>query len=447
MSNRLRQAVWSVALLGLLASGCGRTTELASPPPPAATSLTAASGLTSKDEIDGLDLASGPGDALHLVWRERRGLYGGNAGHERILYRRGHGRPLRWDAPVIVAEDTSGTPQVAVARDGVHVFAGARLHHWVLPEGGGPASDRGEMLASEAPIAGAFDAAAVGDAVTIFFLASDRSEDRNAYSLRWSAGEGVAPRTVVAAFPPAPSAAHPAPRLLPGADNTLVAAWANNTLAQHRDERTGATAYRAIGRVHAAWSRDGGRSWEREREVTTAPLASPVGAVAITGTPAAPAVFQGATSLVFSGWRDGAWDRPITVAAYTPGFLSSGSRTSAVAATQCEGSLALAWTDKRHQRSDRRWWKPLGGAPWSDSPDWINNDLFVLSGKAATHALAGAPASPQRLTAAGSLTSEVAIAHRDGELIVLRAGRARVRKSPDDAGAAPAIEQSRIPCD
>lgn len=443
MSNRLEKIVWSVTLPGLFASGCGRTAEPASPPLPAATSLSTASDLNSKDEIDGLDLAPGSSGALHLVWRERYGLYGGNARHDRILYRRGHGRPLRWDPPIVISDKAIGTPQVAIASDGVHVFAGAHLTHWALPEGGGPVSARGDMLGSEAPLAGAFDAVGIGDAVTIFYLASDRSRDRNAYSLRWSADAGTSSAVVETLSPGAP-AVQPLPRLLSGAGNALAAVWANNSLVERLDDRTGVTTYRSGGHVHAAWSRNGGRSWERVGKVTTTPLASPVGAVTIAGTPAAPVIAYGATSLLFSRWGEDGWEPPITL--IKPEFFSAGSR-AAIAATQCAEGFALTWTDKRNQGTDRRWWKPLGGVPWSDSPDWINNDLFVLLGNAATRALAGEPASPRRLTVSGSLTSEVAIAHRDGELIVLRVGRADARKSPDDAGAMPAIEQSSIPCD
>lgn len=106
----------------------------------------------------------------------------------------------------------------------------------------------------------------------------------------------------------------------------------------------------------------------------------------------------------------------------------------------------MAWVDARHRRSDRRWWSPLGGFPWGDNPDWFNNDLFVAT-RADLPADPAATAAPVRLTPAESFTREVANAPRDGGLVVIRVGRARVRKSPEDAGAPPVVLQSQVPCD
>jgi len=76
-----------------------------------------------------------------------------------------------------------------------------------------------------------------------------------------------------------------------------------------------------------------------------------------------------------------------------------------------------------------------------------DNDLFVATHVSLDADRDAAVMEPARLTPDESFTSQIAVAQRDGELIVLRAGRARVRKSPADAGAPPLILQSRIACD
>lgn len=432
----------SALLFGLLAGGCGDTAE-SLPPTPLWTSLTDASGLQPTDEIDGLDLVAGNNGDLHLVWQERIGTYGDRR-RERIVYRRAGGKPLRWSPPVAVAENRAGKPQVAVARDGVHVFAGARLHHWLLPTGGDAFVDQGALLTGEGPRANGFDAIASGDGIVIVFVAPDSIDDQKVYGVRWSAAGHTAP-VAIADIPRAMPTWRLAPKLYP-LNGRLMTVWAEMGSANTFDEQTRVTTLNSAGRVHTAWSEDGGLSWEKATEVTPGSPPPSIRAVAAAGTAEASIAFFAADGLFGSRWSRGAWTSPVRIEGYAPGSLSGSAETTAVAAAQCGKHTAVAWVDARYRRSDRRWWNPLGGIPWSDNPDWYNNDLFV-----ATHVdLEADPDAvairPVRLTPAESFTSEIAIAQRDRELVVLRAGRARVRKSPGDAGAPPVILQSQIPC-
>lgn len=423
--------------MGLLAAGCSATTE-ALPPPDATASLADASGLTASDEIDGLDLSTGSDGDLHLVWRERLGLYGNPAG-ERIIYRRGHGTPLRWDAPVIVTGSGTGKPQVAVTREGVHVFAGGRLRHWLLPPGGEAFEDLGDLLSGKFGAA-ASDAIAAANRVVIVFMASNPINGKHVFGVGWSAAGTTTPVTIaIASAPEAMRPGRAEPKLYP-LDGRLMAIWPERVSTVTYDERTRATGYRSSARVRVAWSEDGGLSWGSATEVTASPPPQSIGTVAAAGTVQAPVALFTAYGLFGSRRSSAGWSTPVRIAAYEPGWLSGSADTSEVAATQCGGHTAVAWVDARHRRSDRRWWKPLGGFPWSDNPDWINNDLFVTT---ELSQVAGRPAAmaPMRLTPEGSFTSQVAVAQRDGELIVLRAGRAQARKSPGDAGAPPYILQ------
>ena len=112
---------------------------------------------------------------------------------------------------------------------------------------------------------------------------------------------------------------------------------------------------------------------------------------------------------------------------------------------RCSGHVAVAWVDGRYRRSDQRWWNPLGGIPWSDNPDWYNNDLFVAT-DAPQSASAAAALVPLRLTVDPSMTKDIAMVARDGRLLVFRSGRARVHKAPYDADAPPEVTQASVPC-
>src|SRR4051812_45794436 len=123
------------AVLGavLLTAGCPADTA---PPPPAAVSLTDGAGLTANDDIFGMDVATDAIGAVHVVWVERTDVYGGGDGHERLVYRRGSGTPLRWGPRILLAEGGGFAPPAVVAGDdGVHVLAGGWLHHWWWPAG------------------------------------------------------------------------------------------------------------------------------------------------------------------------------------------------------------------------------------------------------------------------------------------------------------------------
>ncbi|MDQ3510344.1 MAG: hypothetical protein M3414_01375 [Pseudomonadota bacterium] len=427
---------------GLLGAGCGDTAEPA-PLPDAGASLADASGLSASDEIDGLDLSTGSNGDLHLVWRERIGLYGDPAG-ERIVYRRGHGTPVRWAAPVIVTGSGTGKPQVAVTRDGVHVFAGGRLRHWRLPHGGDAFEDLGDLLPGKPGAAGS-DAIAVGDRLVVVFVASELIDDQHVYAVGWSAAGATTP-VAIASAPEAMRSQRSEPKLHP-VDGRLMAVWPERVSTVTFDERTRATSHSPSARVRVAWSEDGGLSWGAATEVTPSPPPQSIGTVAAAGTFQAPVAFFTAHGLFGSRRHSGGWTAPVRISAYEPGSLSGSADTTEVAATQCGGHSAVAWVDSRHRRSDRRWWKPLGGFPWSDNPDWINNDLFVATNVSLDADRPAAAMAPVRLTPEGSFTSQIAVAQRDGELIVLRAGRARVRKSPGDDGAPPSIVQSQIACD
>lgn len=434
----------AIALAVSAASGC-QPAETAEPGLQVVAAPTVVHvGAQVQDRIDGLDLATGPDGSVHLVWREWPGFYGDTEGGVHLMYRRGHGDPMRWDAPVQLADGITGTPRVVAGRDGVHVLAGLRLDHWWLPTRGGQWQVQPALLGGHAPRAIAFDVAGFDDGLVVAYTSGGAAADQALHTLRWSNGQTgpavslvrhrAAPRTkaggIIQLHDP----------VLAQRDHGLLLLWGTRVPA--RIERS----MRLESRVNAAWSADSGSGWTKPALVTGDGAEDYVLDLAAgTGGPAPLALFV-AHGLFASRWDDGAWSPPQRLAAHDIDGLSGSAKASRVAAAACSGQPLVAWVDGRHQRSDRRWWNPLGGFPWSDSPDWSNNDLFVLAGGQLAAALDGRPTTPRPHTAPGGYVEDVAVVGRGDHALLVWAGRASVRKSPTDMDAPPTVWQRRLEC-
>lgn len=431
----LKTACAAGCAFALLVSGC----HGASMQDARVVSLTDGSGLSPKDEINSLDAAIDVDGTMHVVWQERLDEYG-DSRDTRIIYRRGSGTPLRWGPRVVIADGGMETenPQLVATHLGVHVFAGAYLHHWWLPAGGAPIRDLGNLLGEQGPQAGRFDAAASKDGVLIVFAKPGRSK-REVYAIGWTSTGPRAP-VLIATY----AHSYDARLQLLRANDRWMAFWSDNTLVHYRDPRDGMMATGEHSDVRMAATLGEGASWGPVVRRTVSDRADIVD-IAAGSVAGAPAVFVAADGLYKTDLRAGIWTPPLRIAGYDKGFFSGSTETSAVAATQCDGHTALAWVDARHRRSDRRWWNPLGGFPWSDNPDWFNNDLFVATDLSKSASMA-AKVAPLRLTADLSMTRDIAIIARGGRLLVFRSGRSRVRKAPYDAGAAPEVTLSSVPC-
>lgn len=320
----------------------------------------------------------------------------------------------------------------------MHVFAGGQLHHWWLPVGGAPIQYLGKLLAEGGPQAEHFDAAATRDGVLIVF-AKPAQGRREIYAI------GVLPAgprrpVLIAAYAHSFDAHVKVLR----AGNRWMVLWSDNTLVDFRDPRDGVMSFTGLSDVRMAVSLDEGASWgpvARHADPNPADILG-IAADSIAGAPVA---FFTSDGLYESALHGGAWAAPLRIAGYDAGFFSGSTETSAVAATQCNGHTALAWVDARYRRSDRKPWNPLGGFPWGDDPDWDNNDLFVAI-NASHSASAAAALVPLGLTADLSMTRDIAMVARGGQLLVFRSGRARVRKAPYDEGAPPEVTLSSVPC-
>lgn len=429
-----------LACLALLCTHCGGTPELKPPISPAAS--VGSPWLRAVDSIDDVDLAVGTDGAVHLVWFEKPGPYDGTTSGDRIVYRRGQGDPVRWDPPVVIATEPTRNVQVVATRERIHVFGGLNLRHWSRAHGASAWQNEGELLGEDAPGVNGFDAVVVGDAIVVAYIGFRGMNEQALYSLRWSAGE-VGESVPVATLPPVQII--PAPQLLPVSDRLLLV-WGGDNMPYGREAvRHGSGSQ---GRMYAAWSEDAGRHWEQPVEIgTPIPASTHLDDQAVVLTRSGPIAFFARLGVYASRWRGDAWSPPQKIADPMPGQLAGSAETPAMAAATCDGHAAVAWIDGRYQRSDRRWWSPLGGFPWSDSPDWYNNDVFVLSGPSLQAALDGTQVPPQRQTNPGERATKLAMAGRGDHLLLVWAGRAGVAKSPNGTGRPPEIFQQRIVCE
>lgn len=435
---RLHGIQASAAVAMALAGGCGGT-ELPQPPAsPAARVLNDTSRLTAADELDGLDLARDATGSLHVIWRERSGA----AGTGRIFYRRGIGDPLRWTPAVVLADAPAGAPpQIVAGPDGIHVFAGTRLHHWRL-SAGGRVDPTGPVLDSTAAPAEAIDAVVVDDGIGLVYRAPAMSGNAALYGLRWTP-DGHAGPVRVGRPAPASSPGRATPKLH-RAGERLLAVWTTVNSANSYDPATRVTTLRTVETLHSAWSEDG-VTWVPGPDAASVPQ-SEIVAIAPVEAGDAPVVYYAADGLFAMRWTQAQWTPPVLVAGHASQSRPGRSDVTAVAAARCGGSAYVAWVDARYRRTDRRWWNPLGGFPWSDAPDWANNDLFVLSADANAGAAPGPDTRPYRLTPEGSYTGEVAVVPHGRELVVVHTGRARVGKARQASDVPARVLETRIPC-
>ena len=141
------------------------------------------------------------------------------------------------------------------------------------------------------------------------------------------------------------------------------------------------------------------------------------------------------------------WTSPVRVAAppedpSSPSYLA----LSPSAASNGQKGL-LTWIDTRFHRSERTASNPLGGVPWSDYPDWVNNDLFSLPLSAfPVRGLADVPTLvPSRLTQELSFARVVESRVHGDSVHVIWAGRAKVGRAERDADEPPRLFHLVLP--
>lgn len=422
----------ALAALGGCEPGSRAGKALPADPPPGVERI-ADSGLTASGVVDALDIAVTSDGSTLLAWQSR--VARADPASPVVSVRCRRAGAASWDAPCRIPG--AAAPLRLVEADGrALLLAGPDLRQWASADRDGTWSEVEAARPFSELIAG-FDAVAEQGFVRVVAVVRAPGVDdgtRRLVSWTVSAGGPGAPITLGHFEGVTGEVLGP---VLARRGGTLGVALGLNSLETQTETRNGrpVEVSRSLARVIAVLSPDGGGRWEAPVVVGAgAADLSAVTSVAIAGGPAGWTVACGAHGLLVSDLSDeGAWSPFQTIAAYEPG-LAGGTNTTAVRARASGGALQLFWVDERNRRSDRRPWNPLGGFPWSDAPEWANNDLFM-----ATRGPADTGWDLRRLTGDLSRTDCVAVAAGGSKTRLAWAGRGKVGKQPDSAGEAPAL--------
>lgn len=460
--------VAALALCAALAAGCGRSGPQAVSAP--AVPLPVRTLLGPHDEIDALDVAAGPDGALEVAWREaRRDAAAGAA----AVFTTRHATVTRdaggdAAAPMVIEAARGQPARIVAGADGLHALAGAVLAHarhddgtWralpdllpAAPAGAVPSAPRQAL---------AFDVAALDGGLVVAFVAREPDAAAPATSagapglaeqaplglfvVHWNAQTRGGPAQRVAVFPPT-AFDPPAPRLLvEGRTLHLLAAVTGERREWQRSGAGLSEVVRTRAQLVYLQSSDAGATWSRPAAVMPdasepdAGSAPPeIRSVELVRHGDELLALHASFGVYVSRSRDGrSWLPPRRLAGYETG-LEGGTHAFSLSAIGVDGGVALAWIDERFQRSDRRWWKPLGGWPWSDSPDWSNNDVFLLRPPALAAALAGRSVVPERQTPPLARATAVRLQSVRGRPCLVWAGRTQVGHRSSSPSIPPSV--------
>lgn len=383
--------------------------------------------LNSSDDIPAFDAAVSDDGIIYAVWRLVRA---GSRSKDGGVFSATFDSDGKRTSNVTRAPVDSGALELVLLAGQLHLISGPVLSHHVKGITGRDDSWTELPGLGNGRASSSFDAIAtpVGIVVASFARAA-AGRPRELRLVRW-ASQDLPVTTTSFSFPASTFSPAP-PRLAFDGRTVHVVVGANQ-------EGTSPSAS-VEGRVFYAASQDFGSSWSKPTDVTAAayglaagspsPLQT-IGGVGVLGFADRIYAFFHQDRLWVTVSTDGVhWQPPTTVDSFEPGFGAT-YVTESVGAASVATRAEVAWIDTRNRKSDRRWWNPLGGLPWSDSPDWQNNDVYVMD-------VARIGSSATRLTRDGSSARSLVIRRSATSLFGVWSGRAKVDRS--GAGSPPSI--------
>ena len=383
-------------------------------------------GHARAQRIDSIDLAA-EHERVHAVYV----VQGGASVPDRLEYIRSDRPGAGWTPPLLVASVPIDSVRVAVVGGVLHVVAGQRLNHWTLPSA--PAAPAAGLFDAAADRALAFEAAGSDAALWVAVIAGT-TIGRAAQTplelrvIRVGPG-GERHSTVVGRFAPSVFSQVSPAMVIDGATVRVCAAL---NLESHVNSG-GVDAISAAARIVYSESHDAGRTWTPVTDVVPPGRFSSVSGIALDGP--GRTIYVSSFGIFRSDFRSGGWRDPVQIAPYRTSIAIGSERSGDVAVS---GGI-VAWIDGRFTRSDRRWWNPLGGFPWSDDdPLWSNNDVFSMRTADAGNA------SPTRLTGDETYAAALRLRTDGGRVLAAWAGRTHVSKRLADSPDPPAVFVAEI---
>ena len=449
--------------IGLLCldPACARSLPTTGPTPSAIPGAVA----RVEDSIESLDFCFTPDGALQLAWVLSLGR--GSTGEvtlRQVQYQSFNSHTGVWRAPLALGHCEVGPVRIAGVGSMLHVVASGLLAHWVSGDSGHTWTTGTDLRGDSIVGATSFDAVSYRGSLILAYVTSrgaarrPRSESSIVLGVvRDSDPSGVSRQefTLFRGEHSSPIS----PRLLSDGESLAIVYTLSYKALRSSSGETIASAKGPMqSRIFIMQSGDSGITWSQPREVGpigTAEQAPVLQSSSWLVTDMEASAFEGDVLVYYCagaffctrslGPRD--WTPPVRVAA-PPADPSSPSYSALSPSAASNGNLgSLTWIDTRFHRSERSAQKPLGGLPWGDQPDWVNNDVFSLPLRAFPRkGKQGAPRlSPIRLTQDMSFTSVVKSRLYGDSVHVIWAGRAKVGRGKRDADEPPRIFHSVVP--
>lgn len=330
---------------------------------------------TRRGVIDAVDFTVDDERILHLIWHVRIGdNHSSYVESQQVWYRRCDLRSDTWGAPHLLAsgrDDVYGPPRIVRTGDTLHVIVPYQLTHFVSGDSGSTWNESTPMLSPNSYIAQYPDVAVDGDSIILAYASRKKGDpvEGALFVSTWCHGAAGSDVVLRKAELDAIVFAKPHLNVVDGTRHVFLAVNHPHTwrgVLSHWQSIAG-----------DGWSPPDSSQWPEE--VYHPPNSSTVYEYAAANVGSTCVAFAGNWALHCITWRLGESTRVSRTVAEVPDrWLSADRRTSMIQTAFNGHGGQVIWVDTRFGRTDRTPLNPLGGIPWSDAPDWPNNDVFAL---------------------------------------------------------------------
>lgn len=416
-------------------------------------------------EIPAMDFAVDNKESLHVVWAE---TFSSNErpslNNNKIVYIRGDAGGTTWAPPISLTNSgvADNGLRILIGPDLLHVLFGKKLRHFVSGDWGQSWRELAPLISNDEMRADVFDAAIDDESLVVSYLihpqpdydVNKRSskDDQKLYVVRWTPA-GVTPPSLIAIFPSSIFGPPMARLAVEGSRLHLMCGL--NT------ERREGSAVGVSGKLFYLRSEDRGVTWSLPVEASLgaskgetssrkAELQS-LGSIELLPTQAGLYAFYRETLLFMTHSLDGSdWSPAIKISPQQSSVISASLASNSASSTVACDRGRLVWIDAHFRRTDRRWWNPLGGVPWSDdNPDWVNNDILTIPlsdlSESANKAQVKLNRDATRLTEPLSYARVVRARASRSRFFILWSGRRKVGKRLDTFGQKPELFYTALP--
>jgi len=321
-----------------------------------------------------------------------------------------------------------GPVRIACSPSDLHVVASRALQHWISSDLGRTWEAKDDLRREGPRAITGFDVSIDGGTLLVTYLASVRQAREPRAQARVVLGtvrlgeQAVRSETEMFKGEHSPPIS---PRVLIHGD-TLSAMYVLSTSQNGM----------VLSRMFTVQSADKGQTWSKPEEATPDSIQE-IDAFDAAVLGRRPIVFfRSGTLSVMRSSGPSSWEAPIEVA-LPPPTPSARSYQTFLPSCASDGLRGrVVWIDTRFRRSDLTAQNPLGGTPWSDQPEWVNNDVMSLPlvPFAGDSMRAVSTLSPIRHTTDLSYASAVKVGIDQGSVHIVWAGRAKVGRGRKDAG-------------